>query len=555
MIRRPPQRAEVPGAWRPPSRREVAGWLAGALGWTACGAPAGSGPSPAGGALVVALGLDPGNLNPLVLPYQVSQVVSRCIQLPLVEPVIEPGGLAWRPGLARAWRWEDGGRTLVHEMHPGLAWEDGHPLTSADVAFTWELMRDPVVASNWLKDAQRVEAVETPNPSTVVFRFAAPANPVLLMGVAARGIVPRHVLADADRATLRGHPSARQPLASGPWRLARWKPSEVLVLEPNPRCRARPRPRLDRIVLRVVPEYGTRLIEFEAGRIHLLPDVEVGDLPRLEAAGAQVLVREATSMQYLGWNLRDPRFADVRVRRALAMAVDRDALIDRLFTVAGRRYARPCVGTVAPTLAGWFADDLAPLPYDPEGARARLDAAGWRVDPAGDGLRSRDGQPLRATVLVQNGYPVLQRIAVVIQEALRQVGMDLRIQLLEPNRFAHLAREHDFEAILWSFGANPRVDLSIQWHSTGPYNWMQFSDPEVDAWIEEAAATPDLDRARALARRVQHRVHDLQPAIFLFWQDEAAVAHPRLRNVRVNPASFLDLSETWSWADEEGARG
>src|SRR5690606_18740673 len=145
-----------------------------------------------------------------------------------------------------------------------------------------------------------------------------------------------------------------------------------------------------------------------------------------------------------------------------------------LLTVDGEVYGQPCVGTVAPTLGDWFASDLTPLPYDPEAAGRLLDEAGW-VDADGAGVRERDGAPLRFSLRVQNGYTQLRRVAVRTQAAWKQLGVRLDIETIEPTRFAARAREHDFDAILWAYGGNPKVDPSIQWHSEGQYNWFRYA--------------------------------------------------------------------------------
>jgi peptide/nickel transport system substrate-binding protein len=207
-----------------------------------------------GDTLIVGIPLDPGSANPLVLPYQLSKAVSDLVEPGLVRSLPSDDGLQFELAVAKSVVWSDAGDVLTYHLRDDVRWEDGVALTSADVAFGWSLVADPVVASNWHGDARFVAGVDTPDPLTAVFRFVGPRNRILQQIPTTRGIVPQHVLASVDRGSLRGHPSTRAPLASGPWRVARWVPDDQVVLEPNPTAPPDWKPHLDRIVLRVLPE-------------------------------------------------------------------------------------------------------------------------------------------------------------------------------------------------------------------------------------------------------------------------------------------------------------
>ena len=512
--------------------------------------PTGEASSPgepvAGDTLVVAVGFDPGNLNPIVAPYALSGVYINATQPGLAERKVSPEGLTYAPDLAESWTWAEDGKSLTYTLREGLVWDDGTPLTAHDVAFSYALIQDPAVASNWHGDGKNLKDIQVIDDRTITFHFPSGGNPVLLQGVTIRGIVPQHVLGDADRATLRGHDYSKAPSASGPWRVASWSPGETLVLEPNPAQTVFEKPLLDRIVTRVIPEYSTRLLEFQNGTNDLVTSIEKHDLESLARDYPQIrLIRmKSVSMQYIGWNTQDPHFANPEVRRAMTLAIDRDKLIDDLFTTGGEVYAGPCVGTVGPNLTGWHNDELKPAPHDPDQARQLLREAGW-LDQDGDGVLDRDGKPFTVTVIVQNGYLQLKNLSIAIQAQLKAVGVDLQIQLLEPNRFSQVAREHDFEVILWSFGNNPKVDPYIQWHSEGQYNWMQYSDPETDALLEGARTVESVEEAQSMVREAQARVFEANPATFLFWEDEVNGIHERFQDVQMNQFTFLEDSERW----------
>lgn len=525
----------------------------------ACGAdpaptPAAPAVAPEGGpvpgdTLVLAIPFDPGNFNPIVAPYALSGYFTENVALGLAARELGPDGVRYAPALAEGWEWSEDGRSLTYTLREGLVWDDGAPITSADAAFTWSLIANPAVASNWHNDTTLVAGVDTPDPRTVIFRFHQPGNPALLQGVSARGLLPQHRLSGVDPSSLRGHDSARAPTASGPWRVASWKPEERVVLEPNPSGSAWPRPWLERVVARVLPEYSTRLLELRSGALDMLTNLELSDVPLVEQDPRLRVIRvPVSSVRYVGWNTRDARLASVEVRRALGQAIDREGIIRSHLTLNGEPWAQLAVSTVAPTLGAWSNTALTPLAYDVQAARAGLAQAGW-ADTDGDGVLDRGGEPLRLSLLIQSGYPEGERLAVQIQAMLREVGVQLDIQPAEPNRFSALARQHEFEAILWSFGNNPRVDPYLQWHTDGQYNWMQYSDPQTDALLAQVRAATTLEEAQRAAREAQARVFDAHVASFLFWEDTPLAIDRRFQGVEVNSLNLLEHLERW-WVPE-----
>jgi peptide/nickel transport system substrate-binding protein len=502
-----------------------------------------------GANLVVAVPFDLGNVNPLVTPYALSGMVVDLVNPGLVRRQVGEEGLTYEPALAESWTWSEDGTELTYRLRSELTWADGKPLTADDVVFTHELIADPAVASNWLGNAKFIVSVEAIDARTVKFKFDGPRNPVLQQGYTIRGILPKHVLGDADRSTLRGHPSARDPLASGPFDITEWAPNERIVLERNPNAPLAWRSHLDRIVLKVLPEYGTRLLELQNGDVDMMMDVEPDDVTALETSGrVEVLVEPAESMEYIGYLLSDPRFSDLRVRKALTMGIDRDRLVQQLLSVGSEVRGQPCVGTISPALGPWYASDLKPFPYDVAAAKALLDEAGWK-DPDGDGVRGKDGQDLRFQLMIQAGVSRAEKTSVLVQAAWKDIGVAVEIDKVEPTRFADRARNKQYEALLWGFGANPKVDPSMEWRSDGQYNWTGYANAEVDALIDRGVSATDVEEAQAAFRDVQKLVHADQPVTFLFWADGFLAIDKRFRNAHFDTYTKLLHAEQW-WVPE-----
>ena len=357
--------------------------------WLLCLACSGPSTTLEKNSLILAADIDPDNVNPLVAPYALSGYIIDLVNPGLARRTVGPNGLEYEPALAQSWTFNETLTTLTYVLREDIVWEDGTPFTSADVAFTMELMADPDVASNWLGDTKNIKAVHTPDPHTVVFEFHEPRNPIWQQGYTFRGVLPKHRLESVDRGSLRSHESARNPLAIGPYRVKEWKRNQVLILEANPKAPADWKPKLEHIIIRIIPESQTQLLTIQTGELDMLLNVQFGDINAIEETPR---LRSITSpsdyMIYIGYNTNHEKYQNLNTRKAFAMATDRQAIIDKIYTVGETVYARPCEATVAPNLGAWYAQDLKAIDYDPEAAAALLAEAGW-VDSDEDGIREK----------------------------------------------------------------------------------------------------------------------------------------------------------------------
>jgi len=529
----------------------IVAWFLGGSGDTPSATPA---PGPAstseqgkdrGGTLFVALPQDPANVNPLIAPYAMGGWISDLVNPGLVRRQVTDEGLTYEPALAESWTWSDDDLALTYTLRGDLSWEDGAPVTSDDVVFTYQLISDPKVASNWQKDAEGIDRVEAESARTVTFHFTEPRNRVLQQGQTIRGIVPRHVLGSADRGSLRSHAYGRRPTSSGPFRLTEWRSDERIVLEPNPKAPRDWRPHLDRIVLRIQPEPTTRRMAQIKGEIDLDPFVEPAQVAAYQGIDELgVVTTESASMLYIGYNQLVPTWQDERVRRALAHATDVQGLIDRIFTHDGRVVARPCVGTVGPTLGPWHASDIEPVDYDMERAKALLDEAGW-IDTNNNGIRDKDGEKLRFSIMYQNGSDTTRNLLVLLKARWVELGVQVDLEPLDAGTFAARARDKRYDAMLWGFGNNPKVDPTTIWGTDGPYNWFAYSNPKVDELLATARRSTDLPTAQAAIRELQHVIYADQPVTFLVWTDDVLVRHQRFRDVQHDTFTPLRHAEQW----------
>jgi peptide/nickel transport system substrate-binding protein len=463
-----------------------------------------------------------------------------------------------QPGLAESWEWSPEGTVLTMKLRDDISWEDGEPVTAHDVAFTYDLVADSKVASPRQPYLARMVDGKRPlvvDDHTLEWHFVeAYDRDTQMSHVAAINLVPKHVMESADRASIRSNPLATAPMSYGPWTLAKWKPNEQLVLEPNPAFSGpvEDRPHLNRVIFRVIPEYASRLLELESGKIDLMDQILVEDADRLREEHPEIkLVRRGYRvMDYIAWNLTNPLFSDPKVRTALAHAFDTDTAMTKLLaSKTGERYAKRSIGTITPELCGVHNDDISALAYDIDKAKALLAEAGW-TDSDGDGTVDKDGKPLRFTLTTMAGIPRRAEIQVLVQSNLKQVGVDVQIETMEQNAFFETLRKRDFEAAVSGWQAGLFIDPSTFWHSDTPdkryeFNFTSYANPEVDALIEKGLTTPDPRESSPVWKELQAKIYADQPYMFLWWMDEIVGVNERFEDAEIDVLSPVNNLHRW----------
>lgn len=507
-----------------------------------------------GDVLVVAIPFDPGTLYSVAPPFEQSAMIAELVQPGLVRREVQQGDVSYSAALASTWSFSEDGTELTYHLRDHLTWQDGTPFTGNDVAFTWGLITNPVVGSPWIGDAPRVVSVTAPDDQTVVWRFDKARPEDELIGITARGILPRHVLAGIAPKDLATRETP--PVASGSFIVETWQRRSVISLAPNEQAPKQLQPYLDNVVFRVIPDYDDRIDELERGTVDMVTSLDVSDVTRLQAKNTIEVLRQASaSMRYVGYDLSDPRFSDPAVRQALTIAIDRERLIRDYLTEGGTVFGRYAIGSIGPNQGAWFAGDVVPQPYDPRAAIAMLDGAGWK-DTDNDKVRDRKGESLRFSLLIQDGSERLTELATLLQQYWAPIGIDATIEPVDPLTFAKRVHDGDFDAYIWGVRADPHIDPGPMWGTDGSQNFVGYSSATVDGLIARFHATEDPTEAQGLVHQIQQRVHEDGPVTFLYWQDDVAAIDRRFRRVQYTPFTwFHRLHEWYVPAQEQKYRG
>ncbi|MEM7246430.1 MAG: peptide-binding protein [Acidobacteriota bacterium] len=460
------------------------------------------------------------------------------------------------PGLAERYEHPEDGLSITYHLRKDAVWSDGTPITAADVAFTYDLIADPAVASPRISYTEKMLPDARPrvlDDHTVRFEFTQAYDRQTQMSHTGMAIVPKHALEKYDRASLRGTDFEKDPVVSGPWKLHSWEKGQAIVLTPNDEYFGQ-KPTLRRVIFKTVPEYAARVIELEGNTVDMIESFQtVDDIAAMKKNNPEIEMyrRGWRFMDYVGWNLRNPLFQDKQVRQALTLAIDRDKIINDLLTTQdGEKLGKVAVSWITPELCDYESQNLKPFPYDLEKAKQMLDARGW-TDSDGDGVRDKNGKPFRFVLLTNTGNQRRAKASIIIQANLKAVGVEAQLQSVESNNFFERLRKKDYEAALAGWSAGLFVDPTELWHSDTPdhtyeFNFTSYSNPRADELIERGMATPDLEAVAPIWQELQEVIYDDQPYTFLYWRDEVVGLHQRVRDPQINILStFKGLNDWW----------
>lgn len=437
------------------------------------------------------------------------------------------------------------GKTLTYHLRRNARWQDDVPVTADDVVFTFAKFRDPRVpyVSRTLYDA--VDRVEARDAHTVVVHLqrAEPDAPYELFVAGQNGeIVPKHLLEHVDD-MLRA-PFNAAPVGSGPYRVERWDRGSSVTLRANPGYFGGP-PAIDRIVVAFIPDSNTRALAV------LSHDSDLAQIQPENAAAAAATpdVRVVSLVQptliYLHFRLDAAPFDDLRVRRALTVAIDRAALAEKTYL----RQAQPAIEIVTPESAFHTAGPL-PAP-DMAAARAALEAAGWRSGP--DGVRQRDGRRLSIVLTSLAGDAPNLRTAVVLQSTWRALGIETSVRPLASNLLygpSGILARGDFGVALtsYSFPVTPDRSEFLSTRAIPPngYNYGRLRDAVLDRLMRAAHSTPDPAQRKRLYARISERVNAELPVFPLVWKKAVFAVSTRVDGIRPEPVNS-DLWNVAAW--------
>jgi len=434
------------------------------------------------------------------------------------------------PGLAERWEQPDP-LTLIFHLKTGVHFSDGRLLTSRDVLWSINSMRDGTLITPKATSYASIGTMEAPDAATVVMHLKRPDNFLLInLSTGAMGIVPAGS----------GRNFWQHPVGSGPFRFVSQEIDKEVVIERNPQSwepDAGPGS-IQRVRFAVVPDVTTRALELRKGSADVATNSIVPDMLPVLAAEKHLVVESAggTQIQYVAFNTVDPILRDARVRQAIACAIDRELIVKTL--LAGR--ARLAVSLLPEEHWAW-SGDVPKYDYDPARALQLLEESGYRA--------GRDGVRLHLTMKTSTDDGT-RLLAATLQQQLAQVGIALEIRSYEPATFIQDLTRGSFQiyALRW-VGGNESPEIFGYAFGTGRIppkgpNRGRYSNHQLDSLLDDASQSVDQERRKADYVRAQQILASDLPAINLWYQDSILVHSRRLSGIAISPSGSFAFLRT-----------
>ena len=476
---------------------------------------------------------DASNLIPMLASDSASHDISGLIFNGLVK---YDQNLNLIGDLAESWKVSDDGLTITFKLRQGVKWQDGMEFTADDVLFGFRTITNPNTRTAYAGDFKEVKEAQVVDRYT----FRVIYNRAFAPGLSSWGslvVLPKHLLEGKDIHTT---PYSRKPIGIGPYIFNEWKTGEKIVLQANPNY-FEGRPYLDGFIYRIIPDPATMFLELKAGGLDYMGLTPLQYKRQTDTYKMQRDFRKykflAFAYTYLGYNLKDWKFQDRRVRQAITHAIDQEEIIEGVLLGLGLS----ATGPYKPDTQ-WYNPKVRKFPHDVEKARSLLAEAGW-IDSGKEGLLKKDGKPFQFTILTNQGNELRAKCAEIIQRRLGAIGIRVKIRTVEWAAFINdFIDKKNFEAVIlgWTLGQDP--DIYDLWHSSkvGPkeLNFISYQNKEVDAFLEKGRYTFDPQVRKACYNRIQEILAEDQPYTFLFVPYALPVISARFQGIEPAPAGI-----------------
>jgi len=497
-----------------------------------------------GGTIVVAIGGDPPLLNPhfSTLPWVYMSGMSIFNSLVRLDPTMKAS-----PDLAESWSIAPDFRTYTFKLVQNAQWHDGRPFTSADVKFTFEEVlfklnpNGPTIFSSF-------EGVDTPDRYTAVFRFSRPHPAALLyLDVPLTGVVlPKHLYEGTD---IRRSPVNSAPVGTGPFKFVEWNRGDRIVLERNPRYFKKDLPYLDRVVFRVVRDPAARVVALQNRDVDMILgfDLPVRDSISVrqsrELKAVFTVDRAISGQWWIGMNTSKPPFNDLRVRQAIAHAISKNFIWQRIFFGLGKIGTGP----ISQYLGPQYNKNVPKYDYDPQKANQLLDEAGFR--------RGAGGIRFRMRFTYDGSTAEWGRIGDILKEQLAEVGIDVTLESLDFNTWfdrVYVKRDYDLSSGRRVTGPDAITAMTREYHSKAiqpaARNYYFYNNPEVDRLLDQGAQETDAAKRLQITHQLQAIIMRDLPTIILMDSPQPNAYRSTFAGLENSPWGAQRLEGVWTAA-------
>ncbi|GAF64962.1 ABC transporter substrate-binding protein [Bacillus sp. TS-2] len=438
------------------------------------------------------------------------------------------------------------GLTYTYTIHEGVTFQDGEELTADDVKFTYDIFIHPDYTGPRAGDFEFLESVEVVDPNTVSFHLSE--VDATFETRTSYGILPEHILGEVPVAELEDYTAYNldAPIGAGPFKFVNYESGQYIELEAHPDFFGEG-PYLDKVTFRISADSNAELLLFETGEVDwmILPPTEYETAETYDHGRISSVL--AYRYDFIAWNNDRPLFEDPEVRKALTMAINRQAIVDSIMD------GKAEIAHAPQSPISWaYPDNVTELEFDPEGALEILNGLGW--EEGSDGILEKDGERFSFELLSNDGNVVRRDIGVIVQQMLGDIGIEVSPRQMEWGAYLEQTNtpNKDFDATIsaWALGTDP--DPSAIWHSRESeegLNNITYANDRVDELADEQKKIIDRDERKEKIGELLSIVAEEQPYTFLYYPEqhllinqklEGVTHHPRINSYKVNEWYLVD---------------
>ena len=495
----------------------------------------------AGGTLINAMSAEPSNLISMIAGDGASSAIASKIFNSLIR---YDENLNFTDDIAESWEISDDQKTITFNIKKGLMWEDGMPLTSSDVYFTWKLITDPKTRTPYGSDYTIVSEVKTPDEYTFIVTYEDNYAPTLDTWASLQ-ILPKHILKDED---INSTFFSRNPTGSNYYKLGDWVSGQQVNLIKNENG-ILGAPFINKLTSRIIPDTSSQFLELSAGNIDLM---NINPIQFKRVFPAKPKLKNKTSLYkemgngytYLGFNLKRKPFNNKKIRQAINYAINKQEVIKGVLLGLGEPISSPYKpGT------RWNNPSLKPYAYDPEKALDLLKEAGYEM--SSENYLTKDGKILEFEIIT-NQNKQREMTAVLIQRRLKEIGIKVTIRVIEWASFVNrFIKTGNFDVVVlgWSLSLDP--DQFNIWHSSqqgpGQFNFVGYENKKVDMLLEEGRRELDLDKREKIYHEFSKYLLEDSPIVYLYAGYGLSAVNKRIKGIKspAPPAGIYHNSYDW----------
>jgi peptide/nickel transport system substrate-binding protein len=435
-------------------------------------------------------------------------------------------------------------KEMTVKIRKGITFSDGHPLTADDVVFSYNIPISKDYVGLRKSTFEQIQKIEKVDDTTVKFTFKEPFAGYY--GMLVYAVVPQHVLKDVPIKEIEKSAFYKQqPVGSGPYKLVEWKDGQYLSFVRN-ETYFKGKPSIEKVTVKVIPSSNIAMAQLQTGEINVnvVTGENIAVVKEFAQKSGKIKLNEGiptTSYTAIAWNNNDPIFKDKLVRQAITTAIDRQGIIGNVIEGQG-----VIINSQTPPPFWNYTDKVPKFDYNEAKAKQMLAEAGWK--PGSDGVLVKDGKPLAFELLVSQASVDRQKIATVVQQNLKKVGIAVTPRVMENTAYSQNVRSSKYSGVMYGWNRSGDPNPKGTWYSTsncaGCNNHANYNNPEVDKLIDEDLRTLDINKRKEILAKIDSLIAEDQGYTFLYSSTDTMAYPVNLEGMNPKKSNLKDI-EKW----------